>query len=381
MVGKSDTTRLTRSWLRGALSRPLQACNGASTSFQPAATDPLHSAVAHVRIGISNVIPMRETGFWRSPSMLSTWWRRRRPTLAQPGEKQRRLVFVLGGGGSRGACSVGVLKALLEAGIKPDGLVGCSSGAFNAVALAAKPDLETIAQLAQVWRSIRNRDLFHRNPLRMAYRYVRTRNSVFDSRYLRTLAAMNLPATFEQLSLPCAVIATNLTRARKEIFTTGSVPDAVAASAAIPGLFNPYRIGDEEFVDGAVAENVGLPEAIQLGATHIVAIDNSTSNPRRPPNHTLTGILAQSIQIMLGQRMLEEYQRYSDQAEICLMVPNVEFGTAGTDFSQVDRLIDEAYARTRGFLEAGGLDRKGRLEPGIHYMLPLRHPSVISLAQ
>ena len=84
---------------------------------------------------------------------------------------------------------------------------------------------------------------------------------------------------------------------------------------------------------------------------------------------------------MLGQRMLEEYQRYSGQAEICLMFPNVEFGTAGTDFSQVDRLIDEAYARTRGFLQAGGLDRRGQLEPGIHYMLPLRHPSVISLAQ
>jgi NTE family protein len=73
------------------------------------------------------------------------------------------------------------MKALLEAGIKPDGLVGCSSGAFNAVALAAKPDLETVEQLAQVWGSIRNRDLFDRNPLRMAYRYVRTRNSVFDS--------------------------------------------------------------------------------------------------------------------------------------------------------------------------------------------------------
>jgi NTE family protein len=312
--------------------------------------------------------------------MLS-WWLRRRTPSSPGGDKQRRLVFVLGGGGSRGACSVGVLKALLEAGIKPDGLVGCSSGAFNAVALAAKPDLETIDQLAHVWRSIRNRDLFDRNPLRMAYRYVRSRNSFFDSRYLRTLAAMNLPATFEQLVLPCAVIATNLTRARKEIFTTGSVPDAVAASSAIPGLFNPYRIGDEEFIDGAVAENVGLPEAIQLGATHIVAIDNSTSNPRIPPNHTLTGILAQSIQIMLGQRMLEEYQRYSDKAEISLLFPNVEFGTAGTDFSQCDRLIDEAYARTKGFLAAGGLDKRGRLEPGIHYMLPIRRPSIVSLAQ
>src|SRR5260370_29671114 len=209
----------------------------------------------------------------------------------------------------------------------------------------------------------------------MADRYARTRNSVFDSRYLRTLAAMNLPATFEQLVLPCAVIATNLTRARKEIFTTRSVPDAVAASSAIPGLFNPYRIGDEEFIDGAVPENVGLPEAIQLGATHIAAIDNSTSNPRRPPNNTLTGILAQSIQLMLRQRILEEYQRYSDKAEICLMFPNVEFGTAGTDFSQVDRLIEEAYVRTRGFLEAGGLDRRGRLAPGLHYMPPPGPPA------
>lgn len=312
--------------------------------------------------------------------MLS-WWRRRRPSSHQPGDPKRRLVFVLGGGGSRGACSVGALRALLEAGIMPDGLVGCSSGAFNAVALAARPDLATIDQLARVWRSIRSRDLFDRNPLRMAYRYVRSRNSFFDSRYLRTLAAMNLPATFDQLVLPCAVIATNLTRARKEIFTTGSVPDAVAASSAIPGLFNPYRIGDEEFVDGAVAENVGLAEAIQLGATEIVAIDNSTSNPLRPPNHTLTGILAQSIQIMLGQRTLEEYQRFAEQARISLLVPNVEFGTAGTDFSQVDRLIDESYLRTKAFLDNGGIDATGRVEDGIHYMLAPRRRDLLTLAQ
>jgi NTE family protein len=312
--------------------------------------------------------------------MLS-WWRRRRSTATQPGERPRRRVFVLGGGGSRGACSVGALKALLEAGIIPDALVGCSSGAFNAVALAAKPDLETIEQLSRVWRTIRGRDLFDRNPLRMAYRYVRSRNSFFDSRYLRTLAAINLPPTFDQLVLPCAVIATNLTRARKEIFTSGSVPDAVAASSAIPGLFNPYRIGNEEFVDGAVAENVGLPEAVQLGATEIVAIDNSTSNPLRPPNHTLTGVLAQSIQIMLGQRTLEEYQRYADQLKISLLVPNVEFATAGTDFSQVDRMIDEAYVRTRAFLQNGGIDANGQLESGIHYMLPQRRRDLLAIAQ
>src|SRR5436305_15191577 len=109
---------------------------------------------------------MAETGFWRSPSMLS-WWRRRRPSNSQTVERARRLIFVLGRGGSRGACSVGVLKALLEAGIRQDGLVGYSSGAFNPVPLAAKPDLQTIEQLARVWGALRNRGLLDRHPLRM----------------------------------------------------------------------------------------------------------------------------------------------------------------------------------------------------------------------
>jgi NTE family protein len=323
--------------------------------------------------------PRREAPF--SDRMLRFWQRRLDPR--RPRAPQHRLIFVLGGGGSRGACSVGVLRALLEAGIRPDGVVGCSSGAFNAVALATSPDLETIDRLARVWRSIRNRDLFNRNPLRMAYRYVRSHNSFFDSRYLRALAARHLPATFDELVLPCAVIATNLTMARKEVFTSGSVPDAIAASSAIPGVFNPFRIGDCEYVDGAVAENLGLPEAIAMGATTILAIDNSTANPRRrPPSGNLPGVLAQSVQIMLGQRTLEEYQRYADRVEIALLVPNVEFGTEGTDFTQSERLIDEAYARTRAFLrDGGGLQRDGRIQPGIHYMLPARAQAIVSLAQ
>ncbi|HSO92913.1 MAG TPA: hypothetical protein VLS53_00400, partial [Candidatus Dormibacteraeota bacterium] len=146
-------------------------------------------------------------------------------------------------------------------------------------------------------------------------------------------------------------------------------------------VFNPYRIGDEEFVDGAVAENVGLAEAIQLGATHVIAIDNSTSNPRRPPSNNLTGVLAQSIQIMLAQRTIEEYQRFATRAQISLLVPNVEFGTEGTDFSQVERLIEESYLRTSAFLQGGGLTAEGHVTEGIHVMLPARRTTVVSLAQ
>ncbi|HYM51360.1 MAG TPA: patatin-like phospholipase family protein [Candidatus Limnocylindrales bacterium] len=328
------------------------------------------------------MIPQTEHGEASVWIRMRAFWRRRLDaTRSRP--RPDRLVFVLGGGGSRGACTVGVLRALLEAGILPDGVVGCSSGAFNAAALAMRPDLQTIDRLAEVWESIRNRDLFNRNPLRMAYRYARSRNSFFDSRYLRALAARHLPPTFDDLTLPCAIIATNLTLARKEVFASGSIPDAVAASSAIPGVFNPYRIGDQEYVDGAVSENVGIAEAVAMGATRIVAVDNSTANPlRRPPSSNLPGVLAQSVQIMLAQRTLEEYQRWADQVEISLLVPNVEFATVGTDFTHSHRLIDEAYVRTRVFLrDGGGLRPDGRVELGIHYLLPSRGDTIVSLAQ
>jgi len=221
--------------------------------------------------------------------MLS-WWRRRRAPASPSPVPERRLVFVLGGGGSRGACTVGVLRALLEAGIKPDAVVGCSSGAFNAVALASKPDLDTINELAQVWRSIRNRDLFNRNPLRMAVRYVRSHNSFFDSRYLRRLAAMNLPPTFEQLVLPCAVIATNLTRARKEIFTTGSVPDAVAAFVLVISLLIVHLwlpAGRRGFIEIAP----GRERAVVL---HVKAKEGHGAEQREIPAGVAEGYIVQA---------------------------------------------------------------------------------------
>jgi NTE family protein len=160
------------------------------------------------------------------------------------------------------------------------------------------------------------------------------------------------------------------------------VSDAVAASSAIPGVFNPYRIGTDEYVDGAVTENVGFAEALAMGATRIVAVENSTTNPRRPPSNTLAGVLAQSVQIMLAQRTMEEYQRYAGAVEISLLMPNIEFATEGTDFSHVERLIEESYRRTHAFLtEGGGLRRDGRIEPGVHVMLPIRGQSILAVAQ
>ena len=67
--------------------------------------------------------------------------------MAEPQSQQRRVAFVLGGGGHLGANEVGMLQALLERDITPDLIVGTSVGALNGVAIAADPSLETVREL------------------------------------------------------------------------------------------------------------------------------------------------------------------------------------------------------------------------------------------
>jgi NTE family protein len=56
------------------------------------------------------------------------------------------------------------------------------------------------------------------------------------------------------------------------VFSNGPVVDAVLASAAIPGVFPPVRIGNQLLVDGGVANNTPVSVAVALGATRIIVL-------------------------------------------------------------------------------------------------------------
>lgn len=90
-------------------------------------------------------------------------------------------AFVLSGGGNLGSLQVGMLRALLEAGIVPDMLVGTSIGSVNAAALAADPSLEQVIRLGEMWTDLRPRDVFSGNPLGVGCSLLR-RGSLFPSR-------------------------------------------------------------------------------------------------------------------------------------------------------------------------------------------------------
>lgn len=78
--------------------------------------------------------------------------------------KRQRLAFALGGGGGRGALQAGALRALLEAGIRPDLLTGTSIGAVNAGFLAMHGfSPQALDELNAAWLAAAEADLFPAN--------------------------------------------------------------------------------------------------------------------------------------------------------------------------------------------------------------------------
>ena len=118
--------------------------------------------------------------------------RRSRERADAPGT----VAFVLGGGGVLGATQVGMLRALLEAGIRPDLIVGTSVGAVNGAVFAADPTAAGVGQLAQLWASMSDAGMFSDTVLSRATTLARHRTHLYSPAPFRQQLEEHLPADF-----------------------------------------------------------------------------------------------------------------------------------------------------------------------------------------
>ena len=200
-----------------------------------------------------------------------------------------RVAFVLGGGGVLGAGEVGMLRALLEAGIQPDLVVGTSVGAINGAFIAADPSVAATLRLADIWRRLSaDGGVFSGSLVERVSTAVRSRTHLHRHGPLRQLLAEFLPvANIEDLAVPFQCVAASIERAAEHWFDSGSLVDAVMASAAVPGLLAPVRIGEEHYLDGGLVNSIPVSRAVQLGATTLYVlqvgrVDTPLTAPTRP---------------------------------------------------------------------------------------------------
>ncbi|CAA9327418.1 MAG: Serine protease [uncultured Frankineae bacterium] len=201
-----------------------------------------------------------------------------------------RSAFVLGGGGLLGAGEVGMLRALLEAGVVPDLVVGTSVGAVNGAFLAAEPAVATTVRLAELWRELSAADggVFAGSWGARVGTALRSRTHLHRSDPLRALLTAHLPVQrIEDLAVPFQCVAASVERAAEHWFDSGPLVEAVLASAAVPGLLPPVRIGDEHFLDGGLVNSIPVSRAVELGATivwvlQVGRVSQPLSVPTRP---------------------------------------------------------------------------------------------------
>jgi NTE family protein len=111
-------------------------------------------------------------------------------------------AFVLGGGGLLGAAEVGMARALLEAGVRPDLVCGTSIGAINGAAIAADPTPDGAKRLLGIWDALADDGVLDGSLIRRVAEVMRRRTSLHDNDSLRRLLRDRLPAHFEDLAVP-----------------------------------------------------------------------------------------------------------------------------------------------------------------------------------
>ena len=136
--------------------------------------------------------------------------RSRRERAAAPGT----VAFVLGGGGVLGATQVGMLRALLEAGVTPDLIVGTSVGAINGAVFAADPSAAGVGQLARLWASMSDTGMFSDTVLARATTLARHRTHLYSpAPFRRKAAAFSYSAEVKQAT-PCSKVGNSITTKR-----------------------------------------------------------------------------------------------------------------------------------------------------------------------
>lgn len=177
-------------------------------------------------------------------------------------------IFVLSGGGSRGAGQVGMLRALWDAGITPDVLIGGSVGAINSCFVGSHPTADGIEDLAAHWLRM-SESVLCGSRRDAVLNVARRRPYLYSSDRLRKLASSWCPTYhLENLAIPVIIATTDIATGRAVHHDHGYIPDLIAASAALPGLFPPVTMrgpdGPVTHVDAGIAENIPLTAALHV---------------------------------------------------------------------------------------------------------------------
>lgn len=271
------------------------------------------------------------------------------------GSLGKRVWLVLGGGGLKGLAHIGVWRALSEAGVKVQGIVGTSIGALVGALIASGSTWEEMQELAHV---LRKEDIVRINRRAVLFNGIR-QVSIFRGDTLRDYFEGVLPkGGWDAMGIPLQVNAVDLKCGKTEWFGPGArmdvtLLDAVYASAALPLFYPPAELPGGAFVDGGTEHPLALSRAATEGATGIVGVDVGSGEEGDPERILERGMLAvhQRIFSIMTWRRRRDLLAQWDGPPVLYVRPRLD-GYETFDFENIDYFVEEGYRAMMEALEA-----------------------------
>jgi NTE family protein len=268
------------------------------------------------------------------------------------------IGIALGGGFARGFAHLGVLQVLEQHRIPISCIAGTSVGSILGAAYASGAPL---ARIVAACRTLKFRDIGRWSVSRLGLASNHRLGDLID----RVFDTQN----FEDLRIPLAVVATDLNSAEPVILTHGNLKDAIRASCAFPGLFEPVNIGTRCLVDGGLVAPVPTQAARRLGAEFVLGVSAGFQDGHSGAPSNIFQVVARAVSAA-QKHQIEGWERHAD----LVLRPDVHT-IAWDDFERADEAIEAGVAvaqraipRIEKFLEHADVAARG-LESDLQCML------------
>ena len=197
-----------------------------------------------------------------------------------------KIGVALGSGGARGFAHLGVIKTLTENNIPIDFLAGSSMGALVGALYASGIELATLYKMALTFKRKYYLDFT-----------VPKMGFITGNRVKSLVRTFTQNRTIEQLSIPFAIVATDLKTGEKVVFKKGPIAEAVRASISIPGIFAPEVIDGRLLVDGGVVDRIPVSVVKEMGSDIVIGVDVSKAKVNAEIS-SIFDVIMQSLDIL-----------------------------------------------------------------------------------
>lgn len=241
-----------------------------------------------------------------------------------------RVGVVLSGGGAKGMAHIGALKVIEESGVRIDYIAGTSMGAIVGAMYASGYSAD---ELLEIFKEVdieelirddfkrKNKSFFERedadkraitlpfNKFKISFPSALSKGQNIYNYYVEKLNHVKDIGNFEDLPIPFFCVATNAENGKQKILDSGYLPNAIAASGAIPSLFEPVLLDGELLIDGGVSNNYPIEELLRKNIDVVIGVDVQDSLRKKENLKSISEVMLQVSNFTTHRQMKEKIDK------------------------------------------------------------------------